>query len=68
MIRNPPLPANRQSTVEPLREGRVRKGGRNIVPSQIKVRPPAPGAIPQSPSTMPTGAIAPGAHDTTDRS
>lgn len=31
--------------VRPITEGMVRKGGRNQEPSQIKKRPPPPGAI-----------------------
>ena len=67
-MRNPPLPVGRQSTVAPIREGHVRKGGLNRAPSQIKTRPPAPGAIPPRRSAMPAEPMPHAARDTTARS
>ena len=64
----PQLLADRQSAVAPLREGHVRKGGLNRGPSQIKTRPPAPGAIPPRPSVVSTRPMVPAAPDATDRS
>ena len=65
---NPQFPAGRQSTVAPIREGHVRKGGLNRAPSQIKTRPPAPGAIPPRPSVVSALPMVPVAPDPTDRS
>jgi hypothetical protein len=39
-----------ESTVPPLTEGTVVKGGHNTYPSQIKERPPAPGPIRRKPN------------------
>jgi hypothetical protein len=41
-------PASAASGTRPLTEGYVVKGGQNAFPSQIKDRPPAPGAIDRS--------------------
>ena len=68
IVRNPQVPSDRQGTVAPLREGRVCKGGLNRGPSQIKTRPPAPGAIPPGPSAVSTDRMARGAPGTPNRS
>ena len=50
------------STVPPITEGMVRKGGRNQGPSQVKARPAAPGAI-----NRPKGSPPPDKTDAHDR-